>query len=520
MRTQPANWRREAFAGLLCLAGGLSLLPIYRTAGLNNDSTVYMRIASHYVHGRWDEAINGYWSPLFSWMIAPLMGFGLDPPTALRLVCVLAAVGTLLVFRALARQIAVSSRLIDLASVGVAAYLFVFCMTRAWGLTPDVLLAGLLLLYLALLWARPRTVRSAAAAGLVAGLCYLAKAYALPFFLVHFTATLMWEAWRVRSHAGRHGAPLRWAAGVLCFFLVAAPWAIVLSRHHGHVTFTTTGGFNLSFMNPATENPIYTHGLIPPPGPHGISAWEDPAALPIEEWRWWRSPRDFAVGVRHMLRNMIEAVKHVANQSAVAFLLGLAGAAIVVWTGRPRRRRELIAALFAAALYSSGYILTARWPDARYLIPVSLLLALCVMSWAEWERRCRPDGRLALGLVAAVALGYLLPAGATLVRQRSDGQLPGVVAASLTNVIESHHRIAAKDDWELGAELSYWLDARFYGTTRPENIEGQLREHEIDFFVVWRSETPEPEPPGRKVDPGWDGSGSASNFPEGRKPLI
>ena len=491
---------------LLFLACGLVLLPAYRFAGLGVDSTAYLTIAKHYLNGHWDEAINAYWSPLYSWLLVPLLGSGLDGSTALRLVCLVAGAGTLLGFRALSRQLRVAPALVDVASSGVAAYLLVFGLIVTTGLTPDVLLACFILLYLRSLWLRPRTLGNACAAGLFAGVGYLAKAYALPFFLFHFTATLACAGWKTRARFGVRRPLLRWAAGLMGFVLVAAPWAAVISSHHGRLTLGTTGPFNLSYMNPAARFPFDAHGLIPPPGPHALSGWDNPAQLPIVEWRWWRSPADFVAGLRAIRRNLVETTRHLSEQSGVAFALAIVGLASLLQARNLRRRkREVCAVIFAAVVYLGGYLLAARMVEARYLIPISLLAALCASVWADEERRRGSGRRVAFPLVAALALGYAWPFLHELLDGRPKGVSPRAIASSLSAVIKPYHRVASKDDWNNGLYLSYWLGARYYGSPSPDKFERQLSEHQIDFLVDWRPDEQDSDPPGRLMPSAWAG---------------
>ncbi len=204
----PQRRKREWRAALLFAIAGLILLPVYQT-GFSPDTTAYLIVAEHYLHGRWDEAINGLWGPLASWLLAPFLGLGINGLTAFRFINLAAATGTLLAFRALATQLRVGPALVDIVSIGLAPYLYLYGLTHH-ALTPDLLLACFVLLYLLMAWRRPRTVKSACAAGLFAGIAYLAKAYALPFFLAHFTATQLADGQRVRKarSCSRPGAAL------------------------------------------------------------------------------------------------------------------------------------------------------------------------------------------------------------------------------------------------------------------------------------------------------------------------
>ena len=40
---------------------------------LNTDAIAYLRIASYYASGQMDLMVSGYWGPLLSWLVAPLL---------------------------------------------------------------------------------------------------------------------------------------------------------------------------------------------------------------------------------------------------------------------------------------------------------------------------------------------------------------------------------------------------------------------------------------------------------------
>ncbi|EKQ52693.1 MAG: hypothetical protein B655_1649, partial [Methanobacterium sp. Maddingley MBC34] len=39
------------------------------------DGISYIHIAQHYINGRFSYAVNGYWSPLYSWLLIPFLMF-------------------------------------------------------------------------------------------------------------------------------------------------------------------------------------------------------------------------------------------------------------------------------------------------------------------------------------------------------------------------------------------------------------------------------------------------------------
>src|SRR5713226_3943071 len=70
---------------------------------LNPDAVAYLRIASYYANTQTDLAISGYWGPLLSWLLAPLLKLGIEPLIAARTVMAVSAVifwlGCMAVFR-------------------------------------------------------------------------------------------------------------------------------------------------------------------------------------------------------------------------------------------------------------------------------------------------------------------------------------------------------------------------------------------------------------------------------------
>src|SRR5574342_825911 len=53
---------------------------------LNPDGVCYIRLASYYASGQFHLAVSGYWGPMLSWLIAPLLGAVENPLYAARMV--------------------------------------------------------------------------------------------------------------------------------------------------------------------------------------------------------------------------------------------------------------------------------------------------------------------------------------------------------------------------------------------------------------------------------------------------
>lgn len=224
---------------------------------INPDGISYLDVASAYARGDFAAAVNAYWSPLYSWLLAAV--FTVFRPTAywecavahgvnvaIFLVALMAfewLLSELLAGRANQREGLRESwqdLLPDWLVVGVAYALFAVVSRRLVTvslLTPDMLVAAGAYASAALLLrlGRTRSPRLAALLGVVLGLSYLAKTVMFPLSLVFFAVLL--------AATGRRGPRELLLAG-FAWALVALPWAGVLAWSMGKPTFGESGRLN------------------------------------------------------------------------------------------------------------------------------------------------------------------------------------------------------------------------------------------------------------------------------------
>ncbi|HUG37324.1 MAG TPA: hypothetical protein VML54_10265, partial [Candidatus Limnocylindrales bacterium] len=233
--------RALAFAAYGVLALGAAF---HFADEIDTDGVAYLRIGGYYAAGDLGRAVSAYWSPLYSWLLAPGLALGVPALLAAKLLGAAIALAWVHAVGLLARRFVDSAVARALLCVAAAAQGLAWSMQT---IGADLLLGVLLTYYFHVmsdpaLLTRPRRVF---AGGLLGGLAYLAKAYALPFFLAHFALTLALAARGPVSSAGaarggRGAWPGRAAvAGLLGFGLLAGPWVVVLSEAQGRFTFST-----------------------------------------------------------------------------------------------------------------------------------------------------------------------------------------------------------------------------------------------------------------------------------------
>ncbi|QQR52800.1 hypothetical protein IPG36_01610 [bacterium] len=138
------RWGRKYPSGIELLLAlyaliGLGRLPAFRYQ-INPDGVAYIDLARLYADGQWWTAINAYWSPMFSWLLAPLIAIGLNPLIAGKLVQLGGGAGLLVAMWLLSRHW--RPRWMVWSLLGAMAVV-ILSWALTYGTTPDLVLAAL-----------------------------------------------------------------------------------------------------------------------------------------------------------------------------------------------------------------------------------------------------------------------------------------------------------------------------------------------------------------------------------------
>jgi hypothetical protein len=262
---------------------------------ISTDAISYIRIAQNYASGQFNLAVSGYWGPMLSWIIVPLLGFMEEPLSAAQMAMGLSAIVYLMGCMAIFRVLGIGS-----SGMFVALGIVVFLSVR-WaiqGITPDLLMSGILCLAISRImhqdWCDKPSVQFSA--GLLFGAAYLAKAPALPLsFILIMAAGLLWTICQQTSPT----RALRSAAITFVgLMLIAGPWIVVLSFKYERLVFSTSAGISHAVLGPSDVergHPTFKDFQIPEQG--RMSSWEDPGSNSYAHW----SPFENAANFRHQL---------------------------------------------------------------------------------------------------------------------------------------------------------------------------------------------------------------------------
>ena len=222
---------------------------------LTADATAYFDIATAYLRRDWALALNAYWSPLFSWLLAVVFALFHPSPfwesTALSLLNFVAFLVSLACFEYFFRGLLEAQEKRNSAPdkaaqvpalywwmLGYALFfstsLFVLDLSSS---TPDIWLSAFTYLVCGLLsriWAGGGSPALFGGLGLALGLAYLTKTFYFPMSFV-----FLLTGWLT----GRSSRKAVASAGlsVVLFALVAGPWVATLSRVKGRFTYGDVG---------------------------------------------------------------------------------------------------------------------------------------------------------------------------------------------------------------------------------------------------------------------------------------
>lgn len=379
---------RAAAWSILLLLGGLQALVF--ADRLDPDGIAYLDIASAYARGDWNAAINPYWSPALSWILAilerPLGLVGCGGLARVHVVMVGMYAFAIWSFERLIVALGETDagpdpegrawRWLTYALFGMV----VLQMIGLVWLTPDVLLLGLMCLAMAfgLRTLEPSSGgRIAIAFGGLLGMAFWTKSPLFPLSLV----ILLTAGWLARGHGRRRVAV---AAGT--FLAVASVWIVPLSIHQERPTFGDAGRLNVAWFLGTV--PDYTHwtgagDTGTPAHPlvraDGVEAFAFPEPFTAATYPPWYAPVYWHEGVRPRVhfetvrQNVVEGLRVVGGSTPLPFVVL---SVVAVWLlAPPRGLRDLrsppLLLVLPAAAGMVGYV--AVHVELRLVAPMLLL---------------------------------------------------------------------------------------------------------------------------------------------------
>jgi hypothetical protein len=276
----------------------------------NPDTISYITIAQKYVRADFSNAINGYWSPLLTWILALSLKLGGNEIITFKILQLLAGWFTLFTFVKLADATIQTLSLRVALSFSVIPFILSYALLN---LTADLLFLTVLLFYLTVV--SERDFFNLRQFGLIAGvlgvLMYFSKSFGFCFFLAHFTVLFLKNYFQTNEYAFKRHLRKNYLQAIICFLCISSIWIYLVSYKYGHFTISENISFNLSkevAAAPEKENklPVLSGGLYRPVTASAVNAWEDPGlAVAFTPLRPFSFPDDRDRYIDVLKRNLL-----------------------------------------------------------------------------------------------------------------------------------------------------------------------------------------------------------------------
>lgn len=398
-----------ALFAYLIVAIAISSAYIYR---IDPDGISYIGIAQKYALGNWHNAINPYWSPLCSWLMALFQFIA----TQIKLQGLLNPLGQLWLFKIISLSaglfcIISTDQLLRITQAspflhatllyGSVPVILFYALNY---LTPDLLSAAFVLAYfVCLLQAHYITQRRWAILCALAGIgAYLAKSYCLPFVLIHFTAWHLWLYYQCRITQTniaikaniKHQIKQRYLGAMAVLCVGCGIWIAIISWRSTYFTINNAAAYNIRLYSAIMPDHLFlTLGLLPPANETAICAWENISPYIDRTWQP-KSIADYRLGFK--INDNLQTLWKIGTSKPFYGLTLLIGLLYVLcnalyakilsinqriktakntffYTNNPSNPSQQIGVyLFAIILYISGYL--PLMLEERYLTVVCLLM--------------------------------------------------------------------------------------------------------------------------------------------------
>lgn len=489
-----SNFRRVLLlyltAGILCI-----FLLKYFQYPINSDGISYVSIAQTYAHGRLIDAINGYWSPLISWIMFPFLSLNLSPLNTLfvgEIISFIIGFFTLIGIRQLSYKFEMKEeiRIIILFSM---VPLILYFWLRA--ISPDLLIVCFLVFYLNIIFSSNyySNTYNGLFCGIFGSLAYLSKSYALPFFLVHFILFNLLHYWRFKSKKEKMNILKNLFTGITVFFIISGIWIGTISVKYDKITIGTSGEYNQDLMGPESKgHPVFFQGLIKPSRNNAISAWEDPSYIKTNSWSPLNSWDYFNYQINLIRKNIQDTLDILISFSYLSLIIILTYFLLFIRS----HKKELLKGgvlypLLTIGLYSAGYFLI--WVEDRYLWIIYILLFL--MGGVLLSKLFEYDffnKEVRYTVIVFFIWSFLVtPAFSLTHTVENDIDTEGVYDLSQTLKMEYgiQGNIASNDKWQRTLYVSFYLNSKYYGQVKSNisdsKLKSELESNNIDYYFVW-----------------------------------
>lgn len=462
---------------------------------MNPDATGYLSVAEKVAQGHFFDSINGIWSPLGSWLLAPFIKAGFNPVVTAKLLNGLYGFISLLLFYMLIKKFNILFYLEIALMTGAVLLLLSFAFSLLFA---DLLLVMILLLYVNRLTNKNfgRNYKSIIWAAMVGGLGFYAKAYTFYFMLIHLPLVILILEKRRNERFFSSEGLKKILLSLIVLIFISSFWMISLNYKYGNFI---VGQRNISGTISALYHPQRIIGAAPEEGNYAL--FDDISGLYKENITPFTNRETFVIQLKLIITNFFELIKSF-NEFSFAFILVILVSLYFLFAKDERvpvKDGQAVLLSFIL-LWPLGFLLFSV--QSRFIwITDIIVMVLCGIILSELAKEGFRLKRYAFVLSLLIVAGfYVYPFLLLKMRYGSGKKLFDVAAALKKNNIKGKMMGGVQSDSGLSDMIiiNYLNHSRYYGPYTSnyswEEILSALERFRIDFYVYsynnpWQKES-------------------------------
>ncbi|MGF7118693.1 hypothetical protein [Methanobacterium oryzae] len=488
----------------LFLILGAFFLKYYQYDLISKDIISIISVAKLYADGDINGAINGYWGPLFSWLLIPFIKFNSSPYFVLysmKILSLVTGIFTIIGVRLLSYRFEMDEKIRYLILFSMIFIILYFSLRSN---PVDLLLTCFVVYYLYFIFSPEYRLNShyGFICGLLGAAAYLTKSYALTFFIAHFLLFNLFYYFKEQKYKKIILKNLTF--GLAIFLIISGSWSVIISDKYEMLTFGTSGAYNHDAIGPRSvgQHPTeyINQGFIKPPHEGVTSAWYDPTYFNTDSWSWspFESVEFFKFQLRKIVKNILTLL-HIYTLFSYLSLIIIVLYLLLCFKpfNNVINSKEIIYPLFTVLLFPLGYLFIAL--ELRYLWLIYILLMLMggYILNLILKYNISKIAKAVFSLFFIISF-LILPINTLLPINTPANCHNGKDFYQWSQIIENNYHLkgniasngnADNGNYKRTLHLSYFLGTAYYGFPKKDisnkELENELIKYNIDYYFVW-----------------------------------
>lgn len=345
------------------------LFPGYRFV-LDPDATGYFSVAEHLAKGDFYNSINGIWSPLGSWILAPFLKAGFDAILTEKYLNGLYGLISLISFFYFIKKLQINffnEIIIMVASLLLILY---FVFSRQFG---DVLQVMFLLFYLNIICSKnfSKNYKGIILAAVIGGIGFYAKAYTFYFTLVHLPLAIYLSGEIFSKKIITKQIIKKILTAITVLFFISSFWILTLQSKYGHFVIgekQITGTLSAQYNQQRVI-------IYPPPYKDSYSVFDDISFFKFKTITPFTNIKLFTNQCKLIFFNFLSLIKCL-NEFSFASITVILISVFLFFKEKTFINKKNLLLLSFIAVWSSGFLLFHV--ESRFL----WIIALCIVALA------------------------------------------------------------------------------------------------------------------------------------------